>query len=119
MQVLVATIEHSGTHALLELLGWPKRHTVTLSERQRATPDSILHMHLWPHAMPSILEAAKTIPVVTTDRPIEDIRASWRRRGKDLSLLAAQIACWDELYETCRPSVLELGRRWLPNPTGC
>lgn len=111
--ILVATIEHSGTRSLLSILGWRTdgrgRHTVPLAEIHRARDDSIVNAHLYDSMMARIFAAAERMPVITTARPIEDIRASWIRRGRELAALESQFANWQQLVRACNPNVLTLG----------
>lgn len=112
--ILIATIEHSGTHRLLDLLGWNEgsgrgREVVPLEETARAHPDSILFAHLYDERMPAILDCAQRMPVITTQRPADDIRASWIRRNRNLDELDRQLDNFRRL-QLCSPYVLHLGK---------
>lgn len=113
--LLIATIEHSGTHTLLQLLGWREdgrgRDTVPLEEIHRAREGSIVNAHLYDSLMERIFAAAERMPVITTSRPVADIRASWVRRGRDLAQLDSQLHNYERLM-ACRPYVLALGKKW-------
>jgi len=103
--MIVATIEHSGTFQLLEMLDYERRNMRPIRERK----DGLRFCHLYNSEMPLLLECAKLEPVVTTYRPEADIRASWIRRGKDLSELDQQLSNYARLLETA-PYVMHLGR---------
>lgn len=107
MDLLVATIEHSGTFTLLGLLNYEGRGGKMLRERA----SGICFAHLWDSEMPLILEAAQRMPVITTNRPFQDIRESWRRRGKDLKQLDLQFFNYAQLIREVNPFVVRLGAK--------
>lgn len=107
MDLLVATIEHSGTFTLLGLLDYENRHIASPRERR----DGLLFTHLYDSHMEAILEAASRMPSITTHRPVEDIRASWVRRGKDLAELNKQLLNYSTFVLLAKPYVVHLGER--------
>jgi hypothetical protein len=114
--ILVATVEHSGTHFLLKLLGHDdqdeggtRRRVRPLAERHRG-PTDILFAHLYDKDMDMILAAAAELPTVTSARAADAIARSWARRGRDLDELDRQLHNREQLLEL-RPNVLQLGRR--------
>lgn len=91
--ILVATVQHTGTHWLLgqfHRLGWTQR---PLEEWSGDTP--LAFCHLYDEMMPLVQNWRGFI--VTTARPIEAIRDSFVRRGESLRALAAQILNWQML----------------------
>jgi hypothetical protein len=114
MRSLLATIEHSGTRFTMSLFDMKPR----IVELDKRTEDShFLYTHLTDEMMPLIREAAKEMPLITTYRDPDLIRASWERRGKDLRELARQLENYQELL-TFKPSVIYLwgGFHRLPPP---
>lgn len=111
--ILVATIMHSGTHALFNLLGAPPRRMTALRNRNvDKLPIDVLFAHLVDDQMDAILATAKEMPVITTARPYEDIRNSWICRGEALSGFEAQRKNFELLLADCHPYVLYLGKRF-------
>jgi hypothetical protein len=104
MDLLVATIEHSGTFFLLGLLDYAGRDGRMLCER----PSGLCLAHLWDKEMPAILAAAARMPVITTARAFSSIRQSWVNRNKDLSELDKQMRNYNLLLRECRPLVVML-----------
>jgi hypothetical protein len=107
--ILLATIEHSGTFRTLELLGWPARGVCPVEEAHLAKPGQILFAHLYDKVMDSIMEHARSLPLMTTYRPVEAIRQSWINRGRDLKELEPQLANYRRLA-SLQPYVIHLGR---------
>ncbi len=110
---MLATVEHSGSFATLKILGWKIErddHVVPFEERQRVRPGQILFAHLYDNLIDEIIEYGKHSPVMTTIRPLADIRASWIRRGRNLHELDRQLANRDRLIRECDPYMLTLGR---------
>lgn len=94
--ILVATVEHSGTHALLEAFG--PVHLNALSEMHPGS--QLLFAHLYDSEMDRILAARESgILTVTTLRSESDIRRSWLRRGRDLRELDRQLANRERLLK--------------------
>jgi hypothetical protein len=116
--ILVATIEHSGTFAVLTELGWKLGgggvQVVPFAERARASDGDILHAHLFDRYIDDILAYAVDHKVIVTTRPYADLVASWKSREKDYptrphSDLDSQIANYDRVL-ALGPRVLQLDR---------
>lgn len=103
--MLFVTVEHTGTHETIRRFGLPVR-----SIRECGLRDPWPFTHLWDTHMPEILRAAERMPILTTERPYEDVRATWERNGKDLHELDAQWRNWERL-QALNPWVLKLGAR--------
>lgn len=102
--LLLATVQHSGSRQVLALLG---REFKMLHERERSKPGEILFAHLVTKRMEAILSYDG--PILTTRRPVDDIRASWIRRGRDLHELDEQLDNYATLLREAKPYVIELG----------
>jgi hypothetical protein len=106
--ILLVTVEHSGTNRALSFLARAARH---ISTQWRETRNCVVWAHLDEETMPAILALARELPTITTQRPVEDIRASWARRGRlpaEQTRLDAQLANHRRLLEL-KPYVLTLG----------
>jgi hypothetical protein len=92
--VILATVEHSGTRQV----------AIDLNLRS----DQIVH--LTDAAMPALL--AYDGPIYTTERDVEQIRATWLRKRKDMDELAKQLSNFDRI-KAHGANVIRLGRnRW-------
>lgn len=103
MNLIVATVEHSGTMALLRLLDSERRGMTPLEE----SVSGFRFCHLYDHVMGLLLETDHEI--ITTDRDPVLIRASWVRRGRDLAELDRQLANRARLLER-KPFVVTIWR---------
>lgn len=106
--ILLATIEHSGTHQMIRIIGRP---VCPLEEADRSKPGMVLFAHLYDKMMPMIEDAAQRMPVVTTARSVRDICKSWISRGLDLAELDVQLRNYKRLLEW-KPYIVSLGRKW-------
>jgi len=101
-ELILVTVSHSGTMRAIELLGL-KVCPVTEPE-----PGKVLFAHPEDASMPFILEAAMRMPMLVTQRPREDVRKSWIKRGRNLNELEEQVRNFEALM-AFRPYVLVLG----------
>jgi hypothetical protein len=101
--VIIATIQHSGTMKLLEMVGYSKRNGKPLEEAD----SGLRFTHLYDSAMPKLLSSGDDI--MTTDRPYSAILKSWCTRNKDLNELDRQVANWLRLLEL-KPFVVQIWR---------
>jgi hypothetical protein len=111
--LLLATVQHTGTMWLLERLGWDKksgrgRNVAMITEPQKLKEGGILFAHATDFEMPLIVECAQKLPLVTTSRPIDDVRASWIRRGESLDELDRQLANYDRLVRELGAHVIDI-----------
>ena len=95
--ILVATVRHTGTMALLNTLG-PHRPI------EDGTDERVQFCHLHDSLVPMI--AAWSGKIITTYRPLEKVVASWRSRGEDLQDLFRQWANWEQLIVIKQPEVV-------------
>lgn len=109
--MLVATVEHTGTHRLLSFLRgepWP----VECDDKPEGR---YWFAHLYDVRMPRILELAATNEVLTTARDRAAVTASWVARGRDLADLDRQWTNYTRLLEL-QPYIFSMGRTWSRKP---
>lgn len=110
--IVLATIEKSGTFAVLRHLGWRDdgtgRQTAPISEAASNPQAEILNCHLTDENMAALIELSSRLPIYTTQRDPEAIRSTWIREGKDLAELDRQFANYEFLL-TLKPFVVVLG----------
>ena len=109
--IFLLTVEHSGTRYV-----WSRFNTPIiryLADHERWNPDTEwLFEHLHSALMPLIRATCARVRPIVTERNVEAIRASWVKRGKDLNVLAAQLANYDEIISTYKPDIIKLGGGW-------
>lgn len=103
---LLATIEHSGT---FRTLGFLERNVCPLEEKHKYKHGMIFFTHLYDERMDEIVKAAEQMPIITTERPFEDIKKSWITRNKDLKELDKQWQNYKKLLKF-DPYIFKLGR---------
>lgn len=107
--VVIATPERSGTRRLaFDICGSNKRGMVPILEHRHGSHE-LLYCALYNHEMDALRECAKTMLVLTTNRPEADVRASWHRNSMDLSVLDEVLANWWRVKTEMNPYVVQLG----------
>jgi hypothetical protein len=111
LMVFLLTVEHSGTRYVWSRFNWPR--LCYLKDHELWKPESEwLFSHLYSSSMALIRTLCERVRPTVTERSVEAIRASWLRRGKDLSALDEQLANYDEVVSAYRPDIIKLGGGW-------
>lgn len=105
------TVEHSGTRYLWSRFNDPRLCYLANYERWNSETEWLFE-HLHSDLMPLIRTICERVRPVVTERPVEAIRASWVRRGRDLNVLAEQLANYEEIVSTYNPDIIKLGGKW-------
>lgn len=119
MNLLIATIEHTGTFALQRELGhaagrpgpqwWPLIDEPHQMATHVVLPGDCFHAHFYPKNIDAICVYAAGAPTILTTRPAAELEDSWRRRGRNMAKLAEQRACFDRVLPL-KPRIIELSR---------
>ena len=95
--IIVPTIRHSGSHFLVDLLGYDINKTLPWGQAHKATDDSLIFDHISPYKVDIMLPLIRdNLTVIPLRHPFV-VAKSWIDRKKDLSEL---VAAWETLvYE--------------------
>ena len=104
-KLLLAMLEHSGNRHVIRMLNM---QIMPLADESKWRAPLVLTAPLTDTAMPMILDAQKRMRVMTIERPVEDIRASWEKRHCTMDDLDMQMRNYEVLLKG-RPYVLKLG----------
>lgn len=113
--IIVGTVEHTGTFALLRELGWGIDGTGTqvipIEEAQRAVAGQVIRGHTYSKNMDYFLWWGHKYPMILTTRLRSDTETSWISRGKkvDDGNLDEQLSNL-EVLKLFSPRIVQLDR---------